>query len=375
MTRQYTPGLKVAARTAHRARRVLPVPGEVLASVGQRVTAHDVVARAFLPGDVTPLNLAHMLSVSPADVPALMLKREGDTVQLEEPLARTKGIFGFFKSEGTAKVAGTIETISHVTGQVLIRNTPIPVQVDAWLAGTVVEVLPGSGVVIEAEASLVQGIFGIGGEAHGPLKPVCTAPGEPLTAERLDESCRGAIVVGGARVTAEALTKAVTLGVAAIVTGGIDDQDLRDFLGYDVGVAITGNEKVGLTLILTEGFGDIAMAERTFRLLSQRTGQPTAVNGATQIRAGVQRPEILIPWTATETPTDVVPPVKTSGLEVGAPVRIIRDPHFGLLGTVAQLPPEARVLESGSRARVLDVRLAGGQTVTVPRANVELIED
>lgn len=375
MSQAYTPGLKVAARTTYRARRVLPVPGEVLVKAGQAVTARDVVARAFIPGDVTPLNIAHMLSVSPGDVPGLMLKKEGDAVQLEEPLARTKGFFGLFQAQATAKVAGTIESISHVTGQVLIRNAPLPVQVDAWLTGTVVEVLSSSGVVIEAEATLVQGIFGIGGEAHGSLKPVCTAPAEPLTAERLEESCRGTIVVGGARVTAEALTKAVKLGVAAIVTGGIDDQDLRNFLGYDVGVAITGNEKVGLTLILTEGFGDIAMAERTFRLLSQRAGQLAAVNGATQIRAGVQRPEVLIPWSTGESSPAGTAAARTSGLEPGAPVRIIRDPHFGLLGTVARLPPEPRLLDSGSRARVLDVRLTDGQTVTVPRANVELIEE
>ena len=30
-------------------------------------------------------------------------------------------------------------------------------------------------------------------------------------------------------------------------------------LGYDLGVAVTGSEKLGLTLIITEGFGEIAM--------------------------------------------------------------------------------------------------------------------
>jgi hypothetical protein len=61
-------------------------------------------------------------------------------------------------------------------------------------------------------------------------------------------------------------------------------------------------------------------------------------------------------------------------LSPGTPVRIIRDPWFGRLGTVAALPHEPRVLESGSKARVLEVRLDSGDSVTVPRANVELIE-
>jgi hypothetical protein len=57
------------------------------------------------------------------------------------------------------------------------------------------------------------------------------------------------------------------------------------------------------------------------------------------------------------------------------PVRIIRDPYFGLIGAVSALPPEPRVLESGSRARVLEVRFTDGEAVIIPRANVELIED
>ena len=61
-------------------------------------------------------------------------------------------------------------------------------------------------------------------------------------------------------------------------------------------------------------------------------------------------------------------------LEVGAPVRIIRDPYFGVIGVVAALPPELRRLESESKARVVDVQIGRDRRVTVPRANVELIE-
>ena len=61
-------------------------------------------------------------------------------------------------------------------------------------------------------------------------------------------------------------------------------------------------------------------------------------------------------------------------LEIGTPVRVIRDPHFGVLGTVAALPEQPAVLGSGSKARVLEVATADGRRITVPRANVELIE-
>jgi hypothetical protein len=372
MAHAYTPGLKVAARVHHRLRRALPLPGDVLVEVGQRVAARDVVACALLPGPVTPLNLANQLALPPADVPSCVLKRVGDPIAEGEVLARTKGIFGLFKSEYRARTSGIIESISEVTGQVLIRGEPQPVQVLAHLPGEVTEVLPAEGAVIEAEVTLVQGIFGIGGETYGSLHVL--PHDADLVPELLTDEMRGAVVAAGGRVTHAALVKAVELGLSALVAGGVDDQDLKQFLGYDLGVAITGSEQVGLTLIVTEGFGNIRMAERTWQLLRSRAGCEASVNGATQIRAGVMRPEILVPLDAA-TGSQGPEAAAAGQLEVGRMVRIIRAPYFGVIGQVSALPPQPQVLPSGSRARVLEVSLGDGRTLTVPRANVELIEE
>ena len=66
----YAPGLMVAARTRHRVRRALPIAGDVLVKVGDQVDAQQVVAQTFIPGDVTPVNIAKALSMQPGDVPA-----------------------------------------------------------------------------------------------------------------------------------------------------------------------------------------------------------------------------------------------------------------------------------------------------------------
>lgn len=376
MAHAYTPGLKVSPCTIHRARRILPIAGDVLVDVGDRVSARDVVARTFMPGAVAPVNLANVLSLPPADVPECMLKQQGERVDVGEPLARSKGIFGLFKTEYTSKTAGTLETVSATTGQIMIRGEPIPVQVLAYLTGTVVEVIPSQGVAIEADVSLIQGIFGIGGEAFGPIHMACRSHAEELTADHITPEMRGMVIVGGARMTGAAVRRAIDVGAAAVVSGGMDDQDLRDILGYDLGVAITGSETIGVTLVITEGFGEIAMAEHTFGLLSQRAGDEAAVNGATQIRAGVMRPEIVIPLSEQQRAELSREQTAASAgvLEVGSQVRVIRDPHFGLIGTVSALPAELMTLGSESKARVLDVRFESGENVVVPRANVELIE-
>jgi len=376
MAHAYTPGLKVSARASLRRHRVLPIPGEVLVAAGQRVGAREVVAQTFMAGEVTPLNLANLLSVPPGEVPECMLKREGETVRSGEPLARTKGVFGLFKSQYHSPAAGTIESISPVTGQVMLRGEPIPVRVLAYLAGQVVEVWPGEGCAIETEAAFVQGIFGVGGEAFGRLRIASQARDEPLGAGHIREDMADCIVVGGGRVGLDAIRAAQQRRVAALVAGGIDDLDLAAFLGYDLGVAITGSEQLGLTVIVTEGFGDIAMAERTFALLSAREGAEASVNGATQIRAGVIRPEIIVPLAGAAGEPAAGAGAPAAGiLEIGAPVRIIGDPHFGLIGQVSALPADPQALESGSRARVLEVALRSGLRVVVPRANVELIEE
>ena len=273
----------------------------------------------------------------------------------------------------TAPTDGILESVSSITGQVIFREPPIPVEVTAFVHGVVHEVLPEEGVIVEARAAFLQGIFGVGGETWGPIAVAVDAPGDELTAARLREAHRGCVVVGGSYVSHATLMRARELGVSAVVVGGFDDHDLRQLLGRDLGVAITGSEDLGITLILTEGFGRIAMASRSWSLLQRHQGERASVSGATQIRAGVMRPEILIP-------KDGTPPGEGSGheggLDVGSLLRVIRQPYFGRIANVVALPAALAVLESEARVRVVEVEfLDDGTRAMVPRANVELIAE
>ncbi len=373
MAHAYTPGLQVMGRTLFRAVRTLPISGEVQRRIGERVSSQDIVAETLLPGDVFPVNLSNQLGLVPAEVPRSLLKQIGDAVEVGELLAVSPGMFGLFRAEYHSKHTGTIESVSNITGQMILRGPQIPVRVLAYSTGTVVEVLPREGVVVECEAALIQGIFGVGGEAYGPITVVCIRPDQDLTPDLLTEAHRGQIVVGGRRILGTSIRRAAELGVSAVVAGGIDDQDLRDILGYDLGVAITGTEQIGTTVIVTEGFGEIAMADRTWAIFQQHQGFPAAVNGATQIRAGVIRPEIVIPLPDRSQTDKVAATVGGGVLDIGSPVRIIRDPYFGVLGTVSNLPHEPQQLATGSKARVLEVKCNDGRRLTVPRANVEIV--
>lgn len=369
----YTPGLKVSPQTLVQRTRRLPLKGDVLVEKGQSVTPETVVARAALPGLMQSVKVGAQLGVDADEVPGLLTVKEGDVVEKGHILAKTQSFFGMFKSDVKSPLAGTVETISGVSGNVGIRQASIPVDLTAYVSGRVAEVMPGEGVVVETEGALVQGIFGIGGERVGDIRVVSPSPEGDLTEEDITASLAGKIVVGGANVSGAALRKAADLGVKGIVVGGIIDKDLIAYLGYDIGVAITGHENIPITLVITEGFGTIAMARRTFELLKSLEGRAASINGATQIRAGVIRPEVIVPLTATGA-TSAAKDSEGGSLDVGTPIRIIREPYFGLLATVTALPPQLTTVDSGASVRVLDAKLPDGRTVTVPRANVEIIE-
>jgi hypothetical protein len=371
----YTPGLTVNEDTIISKTRRLPLKGAVLVEKGQTVTPDTVVARADLPGIMHSVKVAAILGCDPEDVPHSLLVQIGDSVEKGQIIARTTGLWGLFKSEAKATTTGSIEMVSPITGNVGIREIPTPIEVSAYIPGVITEILPGEGVTITTQGALIQGIFGVGGERRAPLHCVSVAPTDTLTEAEITPDLAGKAIVGGANITGAGLKKAAQSGIVGVIVGGIVDTDLVDFLGYDIGVAITGHEDIPLTLVLTEGFGTIAMAERTFALLQSRNGQYASFSGATQIRAGVIRPEIIIEGRATPSPdgTSTQPPNTSSSLDIGTSIRIIREPHFGLLATVTALPPELVRVESGAEVRVLEARLPSGETVIVPRANVELI--
>ncbi|MDQ3367506.1 MAG: hypothetical protein M3680_18960 [Myxococcota bacterium] len=366
----YTPGLTVTRRAVVRKTRRLPLAGSVLVNAGARVAAADVVARTELPGKVHLVNLATALGRMPDEVADQLVVQPGGVIVKGAPIARAKAWFGWSTRSAPSPIDGILESVSAVTGMAMLREPPKPVEVHAYVDGTVVEVIANEGVVIETRAALVQGIFGLGGERQARIVIGARDPSQVLEAADLVEAHRGCVVIGGGRATLAALRRAVELGVAAVVCGGFAYQDVRELLGYDVGVAVTGNEDLATTLVVTEGFGDIAMATVTFELFGALAGKLASVNGATQIRAGVIRPEVIVPEPDGST---VELASGAGGLEVGAPVRCIRAPYFGRIGRVARLPVELHTLPSETRVRVLEVQL-GSETVTVPRANVEVIE-
>ena len=371
MANAYTPGLTVSSDIVVQRVRRLPIKGEVLVKQGDSVNPEDAVARALLPGPLQTLKLAEKLGVEPKDAVPYFKLKVGDPVAIGQLVAETKGFLIFKPKPIYSDYEGTIESISEVTGNVLVREASIPVDVKAYIQGTVAKVMPEEGAVIESRCAMIQGIFGVGGERTGVIRHAVAGPDQILHGDDIKAADAGKILIGGSGVTYDAIVKASEVGVTGIVAGGLRDSDLIKFLGYDIGVAITGQEAINLSIVITEGFGYLNMAQRTFDLLKSLEGQVASINGATQIRAGVIRPEVIVPLAATA--GTAAPHDEVLSLGIGTPIRVIREPYFGQLGKVTELPSALMVVDSGTEVRVLKARLDGGDEVVVPRANVEIL--
>ncbi|MGC8734857.1 MAG: hypothetical protein ACP5RD_07475 [bacterium] len=378
MAHAYVPGLKVLKRTIIKKERKLPIEGEVIVKVNDKVKAEDPIAKAFLPGPVDIINAANKLAIDPQELPLFLLKKEGDKVVEGETIIKYSSFFGLFKQEIKSSITGTIESISTSTGQIIIRKDPTLIETIAFVDGIIEEVIPKVGAIVKTYGTYIQGIFGIGREKIGKIKVIANDPNDEINSEKyLEKVEKGDIVVGGSYITKEIMDKLVNIGVVGIISGGIDAEVIKDILGYEIGVAVTGTENIPFTLVITEGFGKISMASKTFNLLKEAENKKASISGATQIRAGVIRPEIIIPFIDEIEDISKIDENKFStALQEGALVRIIREPYFGKIAQIIELPEEPTLIPTESKVRIAKIKiLETNEEILYPRANIELIEE
>jgi len=372
MSRSYTPGLKILSKTKLIINRILPMKGNVHFKVGEMVKSQDIVASTEIPGNVQMVNVSKKLNIEPDNVLDCMLVELDESIIKDQVIAENKGVFGLFKQQLKSPINGTLANVSEITGQAIIAEPPIPVEVDAYISGKIIDVIDAEGVIIETEGVMIQGILGIGGENRGELKVLTKSPKDELTLDMILPDHKGKIIVGGSFMDHEVFEKAKQVGVSGIITGGFDYQNLSRILGYSLGVAITGSEKIGPSLMITEGFGNISMADRTYDLLKDNEDKYASLNGSTQIRAGVIRPELVIPLEDISLEEKSLTDLDMA-ISEGSLVRIIREPYFGQVGIVKSLPTKLTKMESETEVRVSEIEFNDGSIKVIPRANLEMI--
>lgn len=312
---------------------------------------------------VRVVDVAKELELSDLMARRFLQVRVGTVVKMGETLA--------MDDENTKVFAPIAGTITEIQGaKVSIQRPFVLRQTYAYVSGFVTEIVPDLGAVIESDLIRLQGVFGVGGETWGTLRVAVPNETAVLKAPDITEADKGKILLAGAMVEGEALQKALKVGVKGIVSGGLHNKDLVQICGHEMKPGVI-DRSLAMTLIMTEGMGSIPMHAQTFQTIAQKEGQVISICGLTQIRAGVIRPEILLPVEEEGIQVEEeIAPATLYDFVVGDTVRVVREPWFGATGSISSIPLEEVILPSGVRTLVYEVQTEQG-LLRVPRANVE----
>lgn len=235
------------------------------------------------------INVAKKLNVKPKNMMSYMKKSLNDFVYAGDLLASKIVDVGESKHPSLVQApnTGTIKEINKETGFVTVQYDRDPYERYAGIKGKVLEVEEGYSATIEFTGSTLNGIIGFGNEAWGKLKFIASK-------QEIVQCGQEDIIVFTGKIDLDFLHKAETQKVKGLIVASIDNADLVEFIGDEIGVALTGNESIPYPIILTEGFGDFKMYSEYSDFLEKNSGNSVYINGHTQIRAGVVRPKIIV---------------------------------------------------------------------------------
>jgi hypothetical protein len=124
------------------------------------------------------------------------------------------------------------ELLFRSGGKWRIAGGDRPDAVEAPFSGEVHELRSGTGVIVRTSANAILGRAALAGPTWGRLQIVTDPDGE-LRAQHVDVSAAGSIVVAGARIDAEALTRARAVGIRGVIVAALGIKEQRDFLASE----------------------------------------------------------------------------------------------------------------------------------------------
>lgn len=253
----------------------LPFGAVDRSEIGRRVVAGDIIASGSILGAATIVRGARHLRLPAETLGTLQRVAVGAPVARGTLLAGTPGRFS------RAARAPFDGRLIHVTaeGDFVVAPALGEWLVRATLDGHVVR-SDSSVVTVEGSAWCLTGLAGYGPDAVGELALAVDASMDALSPSRIDVRLRGKILVGGARMAAEAITRAHACGAAGVVAGAAPAGGLRVVYGDDVTAEGLPSRDDRPTVLCLIGFGMAALPDAVFRPLVAFAGSRASVHTA-----------------------------------------------------------------------------------------------
>lgn len=364
-------------RVIHIHRTLPKIENEIFISQGQEVTPADILGEGQAAAGFRTISLSHELKIHPSKVFDCLRRDIGQTIYRGELLAENEGFLGFGKILYPSPVDGIIEFFDENQGSLRIKLLNKKVKLASGVYGIVDHIDKALGTVtIRTLASLVYGILGSGRERDGIVQVL--GPSEQLvSARQITDDMRGQIIVGGGLVFADALEKAVNLGVAGVVTGGVNAGDYKAMTGGSWNVHKKQWSDVGVAIVVTEGFGSIPIGEDIFGLLRVHQDKFAVIDGnGARLILPSDSSDSMMYTRKTRLPVkgqvEVNPEPVLASLKVKDRVRIVAGNLIGKQGAVVSIDKTPTKLESGISTIMVTVELRSGRS-KIPYSNLEIL--
>lgn len=224
----------------------------------------------------------------------------------------------------------------------------------AGCAGRVVKTIPKRSVLIETSGVELEGVFSWGEEAVGEIAVVGDRH-KPLSLRNIDRHLSGKIVVGGSYIPPEVLKKSLTIGVKALICGGI----CNDY-GF-------GRGRGGISVLVLGGFGKIPLNVEIWDYFNQ-----------IQSQCAILFPERRVLFVTDKSCPSGVQVGRGESyyldIKVGQKVQVFSWPFFGYSGEVCEVLEMLVTVPSGLKLECVRVKLEGGdEEVTIPVRNIGVL--
>jgi hypothetical protein len=140
------------------------------------------------------------------------------------------------------------------------------------LSGLVESVLP-SRIDLRADGLAVDAAVGWGRVSAGRLHVAVDGPNDEIQTSRIDVGAAGAILVAGARIDIEALSRARAIGVAGIIVGGVASRHLRRLRTSEARQAAALHAATPFALLGLGGYGRMPIPRHLWELLVAADGR------------------------------------------------------------------------------------------------------
>ncbi len=144
-------------------------------------------------------------------------------------------------------------------------------------AGGVVEAVTPARLDLRAHGLAVDARIGWGRPTTGRIVVAVDARDAELQTSRIDVGAAGAILVVGARVDIEALSRARAIGAAAVITGGVASRDLRQLSSSEARQQAALHAAAPFGLIALGGYGRAPIPSHLWDLLVAADGRPAGL--------------------------------------------------------------------------------------------------